>query len=222
MGRVAPLKSASLAIRWIEERAGKTFHDAPGVRLPVVENRATGLLVNRRHGYSYGVYGRLASTMIGPANAPTSTTTYTYNQLGQLEKVTVTEQNGVNLSTPEVTRYEYDLGGKLVQQTDPNGVVDQYTYNNVNELTEETETGPGNAPIAEYQYSYRPDGAVVMHRAGNCPGGALTESHPVANRRHRLCTNGVVRSRVRTHRCEFEGDMQHLHPARPLRGPLQA
>ncbi len=40
----------------------------------------------------------------------------------------------------------------------PNGVVDQFTYNNVNQLTKETEDGPGNTPISEYDYTYRPDG----------------------------------------------------------------
>ncbi len=125
------------------------------------DSRANVLSVTSPQGtvsYTYDVYGRLASTMIGNASDPTSTTTYTYNQLGQLSEVQVTEQNGVNLSPYQTTSYEYDLEGKLIQQTDPNGVVDQYTYNNMNELTEETETGPGNAAIAEYLYSYRPDG----------------------------------------------------------------
>ena len=37
-------------------------------------------------------------------------------------------------------------------------MVDQYTYNNMNEPTKETETGPGNTPIAQYHYTYRKDG----------------------------------------------------------------
>ena len=108
--------------------------------------------------YAYDNLGRLISTMIGPANAPTSITNYTYNQLGQLASVTVVEQNGVTLQTPEVTQYEYNLMGSLIEQDDPNGVVDRYAYNNMNELTQETEAGPGNSPIAEYQYTYRADG----------------------------------------------------------------
>ncbi len=36
--------------------------------------------------------------------------------------------------------------------------MDQFTYNNVNQLTKETEDGPGNTPISEYDYTYRPDG----------------------------------------------------------------
>jgi YD repeat-containing protein len=51
--------------------------------------------------------------------------------------------------------------GRLIQQDDPNGVVDQYTYNNMNELTQDTETGAGNSPIAEYDYTYRADGKVA-------------------------------------------------------------
>jgi YD repeat-containing protein len=80
------------------------------------------------------------------------------------DEVQVTEQNGVNLSTPEVTAYEYNLEGNVIQQTDPNGVVDQYAYNNMNELSEETETGPGNSAIGEYLYSYRLDGLKATER----------------------------------------------------------
>ena len=128
-----------------------TTYDSQGNVLSVTSPQGT-------ISYAYDNFGRLISTMIGPANAPTSVTNYTYNQLGQLWEVTVVEQNGIMLSTPEVTKYEYNLMGSLIEQDDPNGVVDQYSYDNMNQLTNETETGPSNTPIAEYDYTYRKDG----------------------------------------------------------------
>ena len=38
------------------------------------------------------------------------------------------------MSTPEVTKYEYNLIGDLIEQDDPNGIVDRYTYDNMNRL----------------------------------------------------------------------------------------
>jgi YD repeat-containing protein len=86
-----------------------------------------------------------------------SETDYTSDALGQIATVTVVEQNGVTLATPQATTYEYGLQGSLIEEELPNGVVDQFTYDNMNRLTQETEDGPGNAPIAEYDYTYRAD-----------------------------------------------------------------
>ncbi len=93
-----------------------------------------------------------------PASAPACETDYTYNALGQLATVTVVEQNGIILSTPQTTKYEYNLEGTLIEEDLPNGIVDQFTFDNMNRLIKETEDGPGNSPIAEYDYTYRADG----------------------------------------------------------------
>jgi YD repeat-containing protein len=69
--------------------------------------------------------------------------------------VTLVEQNGVILATSLTTNYEYNLDGNLIEEDLPNGVVDQFTYDNMSQLTKETEDGPGNAPIAEYDSTYR-------------------------------------------------------------------
>jgi RHS repeat-associated protein len=92
----------------------------------------------------------------GPTLA--SETDYAYDALGRLATVTAVEQNGVMLATPQTTTYENDLEGNLIEEDLPNGVVDQFTYNTMNRLTEETENGPGSTPIAEYDYTYRADG----------------------------------------------------------------
>jgi len=49
-------------------------------------------------------------------------TKYGYDGEGRLTTVTVTEQNGVVLSSPEVTTYSYDLDNNLISTTLPNGV----------------------------------------------------------------------------------------------------
>lgn len=147
-----------------QDTVGSGFSAVTSTTTTTYDSQGNVLSVTSPQGtlsYAYDVYGRLISTMIGHSNAPTSTTNYTYNQLGQLAEVQITEQNGVTLPTPQTTTYEYDLEGSLIQQNDPNGVVDQYTYNSMSELTEEAEFGPVSAPIAEYLYSYRADGKVA-------------------------------------------------------------
>jgi RHS repeat-associated protein len=128
-----------------------TSYDSQGNVLSVTSPQGTV-------SYAYDSLGRLVTTMVGQGPTFTSQTNYTYNALGQVATVTVVEQNGVTLATPLTTNYEYDLGGNLIQEDLPNGVVDQFSYDDMNQLTKETEDGPGNAPVAEYDYTYRADG----------------------------------------------------------------
>jgi YD repeat-containing protein len=131
--------------------ATTTTYDSQGNILSVTSPQGTV-------SYAYDNLGRLVTTMVGLGPSLTSETDYTYDALGRLAIVTVVEQNGVMLATPQTTNYEYDLEGSLIEEDLPNGVVDQFTYNNMNRLTKETQDGPGNTPIAEYDYTYRADG----------------------------------------------------------------
>ena len=72
--------------------------------------------------YEYDAYGRKIRTYTGDPADPVTDTLYTYDELGRLATVSVVERNDVTLSTPETTRYEYDLvGNRLVQIAKLNG-----------------------------------------------------------------------------------------------------
>ena len=62
--------------------------------------------------YVYDNLGREMEMFTSTAADPTTPVddfTYTYDTLGQLATVSVVERNGVDLTTPETTTYEYDL-----------------------------------------------------------------------------------------------------------------
>jgi RHS repeat-associated protein len=116
--------------------------------------------------YVYDSLGRMTKTLIGPVNAPTSETDYTYDVLGRLASVTAVQRGGTLLSTSEEITEEYDLQGNLIQEDLPNGVVDDFTYDNMNRVTHKTEDGPGGAPITEFDYTRRADGLVATETDG--------------------------------------------------------
>lgn len=89
--------------------------------------------------YGYNDAGKLETIV-----TPTVTTTYTYDQFNFLDTVTA---NG------QITDYDYDVLGNLVQTTLPNGVVETSDYDDLNRLIELTNTdGDGNV-ISSYDYT---------------------------------------------------------------------
>lgn len=84
------------------------------------------------------IHGRRERTYTGnadPTGIPAAAdgisvtdTVYSYDTLGRLDAVTVTERFDTPLTTPEVTDYVYDLVGNLAQTRSPNGVVTDYQY----------------------------------------------------------------------------------------------
>jgi RHS repeat-associated protein len=91
---------------------------------------------------------------------------YSYDSLGRLKTVTVDERHDVPLATPEVTSYDYDALGNLDEVFLPNGIVSDYTYDNLNRLDTLTHYEPDPTPedlsdntkIAEFDYDVRADG----------------------------------------------------------------
>jgi RHS repeat-associated protein len=137
------------------DSSGTTFvvYDAQGDRTQV--SSPEGVL-----NYVYDDFGRVVQRFTSAAASPDTPVNdfrYTYDALGRLASVTVDERNGVMLSTPETTTYQYDLLGGLIRQTAPNGVVTTYAYNSTGHVTTIIDTGPGGAKIDEYDYTYRAD-----------------------------------------------------------------
>lgn len=124
--------------------------------------------------YAYDLFGRRTKRMIGEANAPTSETQYRYDALGRLVGVDVVKRNGVTIDNdpitagnqPETTGYRYDLVGNLDRTDNPNGVVTDYIYDNMNRLDKLIHYAPDETPenlanndkIAEFDYTVRGDG----------------------------------------------------------------
>jgi RHS repeat-associated protein len=86
-------------------------------------------------------------------------TLYGYNALGQLSTVTVTELNGTNLATPQVTTYTDDYNGNLKTVAQADGVTTTFTFDKLNRLTTEVATGSTGAVVASYVYTLASDGS---------------------------------------------------------------
>ena len=110
-----------------ETRAMVTSYDSQG---QVIRVDSPEEIVN----YEYDQYGRKTRTYTGDPNNPVTDTLYTYDALGRLATVSVVERNDELLATPETTTYQYDLVGNLDQTILPNGVITDYTYDELNRL----------------------------------------------------------------------------------------
>jgi RHS repeat-associated protein len=132
--------------------------------------------------YEYDVFGRQTRVMsrgagFQPANATDYETDirYSYDSLGRLKKVETFERNNVALdidpvtagNQPEAESYAYDLLGNLDYEINPDGSTTDYTYDELNRLTDLDEyrastTTPSvftdNPKLAEYNYTLRADG----------------------------------------------------------------
>jgi RHS repeat-associated protein len=102
------------------------------------------------------------------AAAPTTATEYTYDSLGRLKTVTQTHRDVTDIAD-ETTQYVYDVLGNLDETWQGNGVVSDYTYDDMNRLDLLTHYAPedgtddandfhDNTIIASYDYTLREDG----------------------------------------------------------------
>lgn len=82
---------------------------------------------------------------------------YSYDALNRLKTVAVHMRNGVVLSTPEVTTYDYTKIGSRASVSLPNGVTTSYQYDNLNRLTNVSHK-KADAIIASYTYELLPTG----------------------------------------------------------------
>lgn len=151
--------------------------------------------------YTYDANGNLASVTApdpdgaGPLTA--STTTYTYNALGEVltevdplgnrngctpanYRTTYTYDNDGHLLTKtdplgHTTSYTYDTTGNEKTITDPNGHTTSYDYDNANRLIRITGAdpdgaGPLEAPITTYTYDDSGNRLTMVDPRGNCTG----------------------------------------------------
>ncbi len=99
--------------------------------------------------YSYDDVGNRESVSVTRNGVVTSLTTYTYDSLNRLE--TVTDTSGA-------TTYTYDAVGNLNTVTYPNGLVTDYDYNSINQLTDVYTRDSFGALISHYAYTLTPTG----------------------------------------------------------------
>jgi RHS repeat-associated protein len=136
----------------------------------------TGTSISRVVALSYDSSGQITQ-IDGPRTDVSDVTTLTYNscatgtQCGQL--ATVTNALG------HVTTYNsYDGNGRLLQVTDPNGLVTSYTYDLRGRVTSITETPPaGSARVTSYTYDSV--GQLLTATAAN--GTVLTYAYDTAH-----------------------------------------
>ena len=89
-----------------------------------------------------------ARTRVWTAN---SDIRYTYDVMNRLKTVAVHKRNGVDLSSPEVTTYDYTKVGSRASVELPNGITTSYQYDNLNRLKNLTHKKAGEL-VASYAY----------------------------------------------------------------------
>ncbi|MFZ2872494.1 RHS repeat-associated core domain-containing protein, partial [Zavarzinia sp.] len=87
-----------------------------------------------------------------------SDVSYGYDRLGRLASVTVTKRNGIALSSPEVTAYSYTKVGSRAAMELPNGVLTEYTYDNLNRLKSLSHYNSADQLLAGFTYTLAPNG----------------------------------------------------------------
>ncbi len=132
--------------------------------------------------YEYDAFGRKTRVMSrGPAFTPANTTDYendirySYDIFGRLASVQTFERNNVAVDVdtatvgnqPETASYAYTLNGSLDYQTNPDGSITDFTFDDLNRLTDIDEykkdantplVFTDNPKLSEYSYTLRPDG----------------------------------------------------------------
>ncbi len=94
--------------------------------------------------YDYDAVGNRTLVEITRGGSITSSTTYTYDNLNRLEDV---------IDSSGTTTYTYDAVGNLDTVTYPNGLVTDYNYNSINQLTDVYTRDPLNTIISHFNYS---------------------------------------------------------------------
>ncbi|MFI5735934.1 RHS repeat-associated core domain-containing protein [Kribbella sp. NPDC051587] len=110
------------------------------------------------------VEGRVTELLKYPGDPATTTpdkTTYTYHPAGQL--ATVTDPAG------NVWKYDYDLRGRKIKDTDPDKGVTTYTYNDLDQVTSTTE----EATKSTLSYKYDEMGRKTAMYQGSLSTGVL-------------------------------------------------
>ncbi len=94
--------------------------------------------------YEYDAVGNRTLVEITRGGSITSSTTYTYDDLNRLENV---------IDSSGTTTYTYDAVGNLDTVAYPNGLVTDYDYNAVNQLTDVVTRDAINTIINHFNYS---------------------------------------------------------------------
>ncbi|MBT4821692.1 MAG: hypothetical protein HON70_38650, partial [Lentisphaerae bacterium] len=150
-------------------------HDDLGRLQTITETQADGS--TRITEYTYDQNGRLIRLAApegtidyayDPATGQhTRTTTshtetwYGHDDLGRLETVTVTREDGRELGEPRAVSYAYDDLGRRAAQQLPNGTTTFYDYDSLNRLTSIAHHNATDDLLASFNYTLRPDGRRV-------------------------------------------------------------
>jgi len=102
-----------------------------------------------RMDYDYDLVGNRTLVKVTRAGTVTSQMSYTYDSLNRLKTATN------DLALGETTHYTYDAAGNLDTVIYPNGLVTDYDYNSINQLTD-VYTRDGNGTLISH-YAYKLD-----------------------------------------------------------------
>ncbi|MFG2825164.1 LamG-like jellyroll fold domain-containing protein [Kitasatospora sp. NPDC048365] len=135
--------------------AAENVYTAPGTATPIRPSTTV----------DYDTLGRPITTTVDPTGLA-RTTQATYDQLGNLVKLTEPPVNG----TSPIWNRSYDLNGELLSSTDPTGAVNQATYDDLGRLMTATAIVRQPTPVANTTtFSY--------DDAGNLTGATDPRGH---------------------------------------------
>ena len=102
--------------------------------------------------YDYDAVGNRTLVEISRNGEVSSSTSYTYDQLNRLETTFETGTVG------QATTYRYDAVGNLDTVTYPNGLVTDYDYNDINQLTDVYTRDVFTNLVQHFHYTLAPTG----------------------------------------------------------------
>jgi YD repeat-containing protein len=128
--------------------------------------------------YQYDDFGRKKATESGTTGSTVlSEVTYAYDALSRLSTLLTVRRDGLPVDSsatlsdnqPEATRYHFDLLGRPDYTELPNGVVEDYVFDNMDrlDLMQHFQSDSNNADLTDnalknmFDYSYRADGKRV-------------------------------------------------------------
>ena len=138
-----------------------------------VADDGTSSHINQKTEYGYDRLGRQTS-ITGYADGSTAqTTTYTYDDLDRIKKITYPDSNDID--------FEYNPAGKVIKRTDQRGIVTQYTYDSTYNMLAKYVDGNSATNDANEIFTYTGLGRILTATKQVAGQGTISETEFVYN-----------------------------------------
>jgi RHS repeat-associated protein len=116
--------------------------------------------------YEYDLHGSITRMTFGGSTGVANDVRYTYDSLHRLKTVEVWKRDQATIATKEITKYDYDKLSNLDLETQSNGIIVDYVYDQLGRLDDMIHYSPDSSPeilannpvLAKFDYTLRADG----------------------------------------------------------------